>query len=135
MAKEMTDDEVMDYVFQKLFGDIDGIHARSMFPDEDGTEALGEKPESALNDQDRIPDAMKSYDKSDGGIDQDQDPLMEGAREGSRSPQNGDKDRGRSVDEMMNDTDDSEEEGGGRKKRLKGIGRFSPLMAQLHGDE
>lgn len=133
--KKMNDDEVMDYVFKKLYGDIDGIHAKSMFSGEDGTEALGETPESAINNQNRIPDAMKDASNDDGGLDLLDAPVMENAREGGRDPQHGDMDRGRSVDEMMSDTEDTGEEDGGKKKRLKGIGRYSPLMAQLHGDE
>jgi hypothetical protein len=136
MAREMKDDEVMDYVFKKLFGDIDGIHAQSMFPGEDGTEEDGGGVVEAVNDQDHLPDAMKSYKKSDGGVDQDKEAVMEGAREGSRDPQDGDMDRGTTINESMDNTDDTEEiGGGGKKKKLKGLGKYSNIMAQLHGDD
>lgn len=34
MAKRMSDDEIMDYTFNKVFGDLDGIRSGSMFSDE-----------------------------------------------------------------------------------------------------
>lgn len=33
MKKRLTDDEVMDYTYNKLFGDLDGIESGSMFSD------------------------------------------------------------------------------------------------------
>lgn len=44
MAKRMTDDEVMDYTYNKLFGDLDRIQSGSLFSDkEEATE--GKTPE------------------------------------------------------------------------------------------
>lgn len=34
MARKMTDDEIMDYTYDKIFGDLDGIRSGSMFSDE-----------------------------------------------------------------------------------------------------
>lgn len=35
MAKRLSDDELMDYTFNKLFGDLDGIRSGSMFSSEE----------------------------------------------------------------------------------------------------
>lgn len=35
MAKRMSDDEIMDYTFNRVFGDLDGIRSGSMFSDEE----------------------------------------------------------------------------------------------------
>lgn len=34
MARRLTDDEIMDYTYNKVFGDLDGIRSGSMFSDE-----------------------------------------------------------------------------------------------------
>ena len=36
MARRMTDDEIMDYTYNKLFGDLDNIESGSMFSDKEG---------------------------------------------------------------------------------------------------
>lgn len=35
MAKRLTDDEIMDYTYNKIFGDLDGIRSGSMFGQEE----------------------------------------------------------------------------------------------------
>lgn len=39
MLRKMDDDEAMDYAYKKLFGDLDNIHSKALFPGEE------EKPE------------------------------------------------------------------------------------------
>lgn len=36
MARKLSDDEIMDYTFNKVFGDLDGIRSGAMFSDEEG---------------------------------------------------------------------------------------------------
>jgi hypothetical protein len=100
MAKKMKDDEIMDYTYNKLFGDLDGIESGSMFSDEkDATQGAAENAG---------PPGVE-------GISLTIKPLMAGAAEGGRDPEGG-------------KPEDEEED------KLKGIGKMSPLMSQLHGD-
>lgn len=103
MPKRMSDDDVMNYVYSKLFGDLDGIEAHSLF-DEDGEGAVeGETPNAEPETQ------------SSGGVKITVEPLMGGAQES-----------GKPSDTEIPGTDDEEE----RSNRLASM---SPLMAQLHG--
>jgi hypothetical protein len=105
MVRKMSDDEVMDFVHNKMFNDLDGLESSHLFDegkdegDVEGT-APNAKPESS----------------NSGGVKITIEPLMEAGRE-SGKPEAGDDDR-----------EDAEED------RLKGIGGMSPLMAQLHGE-
>lgn len=101
MAKRMTDDEIMDYTYNKIFGDIDGIRSGSMFSD-DKESTQGTTPNAGTAGM--------------AGIDISITPRMAATTEDER-PSDG--------------TPEDEEE---PKDKLKGIGRMSPLMAQLHGD-
>lgn len=97
MARRMSDDEIMDYTYNKLFGDLDGIESGSMFSkDEDATQGAADNAGTPGVE----------------GINITVKPLMAGAAEGGRPPQG------------------EEEE---KEDRLKGIGKLSPLMSQLHG--
>lgn len=99
MAKRMTDDEIMDYTYNKLFGDLDGIRSGSMFSDK-------EEATQGAADNAGTPGVE--------GINITVKPVMAGAQEGGK------------PDDIKGD----EEE----KDKLKGIGRMSPLMSQLHGE-
>jgi hypothetical protein len=103
MVKRMNDDDVMNYVYGKLFGDLDHIEAGDMFDkdDADATESTKANAEPEM--------------KGSGGIKVTIEPLMAGAQESSK-PSSGD--------------DDQEDED---EDKLKGIADMSPLMAQLHG--
>lgn len=74
MAKRMSDDEVMDYSYNKLFGDLDGIRSGSMFS----------KEEEALNDP--APNAGTAGVE---GINITVKPLMAAAAESGRPPEGG----------------------------------------------
>lgn len=104
MAKRMNDDEVMDYVYSKIMGDMDGIEAKNLFDDEE----TGLESGTADN-------AEPASDNS-GGIEITVKPIMKSAVEGGK-PTDANRDGGEEEDD-----DD-----------LKGIGSMSPLMAQLHG--
>jgi len=106
MAKRMSDDEIMDYTYNKLFGDLDGIESGSMFS----------KKEEAT--QGAAPNAGTP---GMAGIELTIKPVMAGAAEGGRDPEGG-------KPESENEEDDE------KKDKLKGIGRMSPLMSQLHGE-
>jgi hypothetical protein len=69
MAKRMSDDEVMDYTYNKLFGDLDNIQSGELFNKEESK-------------QDDAPNA-----KSEGmsGISLTITPIMAGAKEGGRT--------------------------------------------------
>ncbi len=72
MAKRMNDDDVMNYVYGKLFGDLDGMESHAMF-DEGGDGAVeGAAPNAAPETQ------------SAGGMKITIQPLMVGAEEGER---------------------------------------------------
>lgn len=112
MAKRMSDDEIMDYTYNKLFGDLDGIQSGEMFKD---------GPESALESE--VPNS-KPESESSGGMKITIEPLMVGAREGGRDPQDEmSENKGTTIDEE----DDEDED------KFKGISKMSPLMAQMHG--
>lgn len=106
-VKKMNDDEVMNYVYGKLFGDLDRMESKSMNFDEGGEGAV----EGAV-------DNAKPESKESGGMKITIEPLMAGAQEGGR----------RTADVGTTEEDDEEND------RLKGIGGMSPLMAQLHGE-
>ncbi len=99
MARKMSDDEIMDYTYNKLFGDLDRIEAGSMFSDE-GKDTQGVAPNAGKAGIEGIELTVK--------------PLMVAAAEGGREPA---------------EEDETEE-----KDKLKGIGKMSPLMSQLHGE-
>jgi hypothetical protein len=108
MAKRMTDDEIMDYTYNKLFGDLDGIQAGEMFKEGDEVEA-----------------APNAESAGTSGIKLTIEPMMVGAREGGRDPQDEmSKKRGESIDEVDDEDEDD---------KFKGISKMSPLMAQMHG--
>ncbi len=105
MAKKMSDDEIMDYTFDRVFGDLDGIRSGSMFNDQ------GEGKSTQTNP------APNAGTPGLEGIDISIKPRMAGAAEGAK------------PDDLDGNLGKEEEE-----DRLKGIGRMSPLMAQLHGE-
>lgn len=103
MVKRMSDDDVMNYVYGKLFGDLDGIESHALF-DEDGEHAVEGANANAE------PESQGS-----GGVKVTIEPLMASVAEGEKMSSGDDED------------EDEEED------KLKGIGGMSPLMAQLHG--
>lgn len=102
MARKLSDDEIEDYTYNKLFGDLDGIRSGSMFS----------KEESATQGA-----ADNAGTPGMAGISLEIKPLMQGAAESGREPEGGEP----SPEDEEN-------------KRMKGIGKISPLMSQLHGD-
>lgn len=103
--KRMNDDEVMNYVYGKLFGDLDNVEAKNMFDDQ-GEGAV----ESA------VPNAEPEM-KGSGGVKVTIEPIMAASSEGSKPEK-----------PTTDDADEDEED------RLKGISGMSPLMAQMHRD-
>lgn len=102
MAKRLTDDEIMDYTYNKVFGDLDGIRSGSMFSQEEsGTQGA----------------APNAGTPGIAGIDISVTPKMAAAAEGGR------------PDDLNGNAGHDEDE-----DKLKGIGKMSPLMAQLHGE-
>ena len=71
MVKRMSDDDVMDYVYGKLFGDLDHIEADNMF-DKDGAATESAKPNA------------EPEMKGSGGIKVTIEPLMASASESSK---------------------------------------------------
>ena len=108
MAKRMTDDEVMDYTYNKLFGDLDHIESGSMFGDKK-SDTQSAAPNAGTPGLEGIELTIK--------------PLMKGASESGRPPEGGEP-----TPEMADAEDDDEED------KLKGISKMSPLMARLHGE-
>ena len=104
MAKRMSDDDVMDYVYGQLFGDLDHIESGHMFKEGGEGDAEGTKPNASPE--------MKGA----GGVKVTIEPLMAAAQE---------------SDKMSSGDDDQEDE---EEDKLKGIGGMSPLMASLHGN-
>ncbi len=104
MVKRMTDDDVQEYVYNKMFGDLDGIESHSLF-DKGGEEAVSGTADNA-----------KPANAESGGVKITIEPLMQATAEGGK---------------LSSGDDDKEEED--EKDRMKGIGDMSPLMAQLHG--
>jgi hypothetical protein len=100
----MSDDDVMDYVYGKLFGDLDGIESHTLF-DEDGEEAV----------EGEVSNAAPASQES-GGVKITVEPIMAAAQESGKPSD-------------TSTAGDEEEE----KEKLKGIADISPLMAQLHG--
>lgn len=105
MARRMTDDEIEDYTYNKLFGELDGIRSGSMFDDEGEGHGIQTNP------------AENAGTPGIEGIDISIKPKMAGAAESGRPPEGGEPSP---EDEDAND-------------RLKGIGKMSNLMGQLHG--
>lgn len=103
MARKMSEDEIMDYTFNRMFGDLDGIRSGSMFSDDEGA-TQGAAPNAGTPGLEGIDITIK--------------PRMAAAAENEK------------PDDLDNNLGMDEEE----KDRLKGIGKMSPLMAQLHGD-
>lgn len=100
MARRLSDDEIMDYTYNKVFGDLDGIRSGSMFSDEEGAT------------QSAAPNAGTPGIE---GIDISIKPRMAAAAENERK------------DDLDGNTGEDED-------KLKGIGKMSPLMEQLHGN-
>lgn len=112
MARKMTDDEVMDYTYNKLFGDLDGIESGSMFKESAGENGIQDDP------------ADHAGTPGVAGIDISIKPLMAGAAEGARNPEGGKPE----PEAMQPGGEDDEDD------KYKGIGKMSPLMQRLHGD-
>lgn len=110
MAKRMSDDEVNDYVYRKIFGDLDGIEADSLFDKNDAGLEGG------------VADNAEPNSDNSGGIEITVKPLMKGAIEGGKKT---DTNRDGAAEE--DDDEDDEDD------KLAGISGMSPLMAQLHG--
>jgi len=104
MAKRMSDDEIMDYTFNKVFGDLDGIRSGSMFD----SEGAGKSTQTDVADNAGTPGVA--------GIDISITPRMAAAAENEK------------PDDL--DANVGEE----KEDKLKGISKMSPLMAQLHGE-
>lgn len=104
MAKRLSDDEVMDYTYNKLFGDLDGIRSGAMFNSEG----------SGKSTQDDV--APNAGTPGVEGINITVKPLMAAAAENAK-PDDLDGNLGKDEDD-----------------KLKGIGKMSPLMSQLHGE-
>lgn len=100
MARRLSDDEIMDYTFNKMLGDLDGIRSGSMFS-KDGDATEGAAPNAGTPGIEGIDITIK--------------PKMAAAAENAKP-------------------DDLDGNLGEDEDRLKGIGKMSPLMAQLHGD-
>lgn len=83
MARKLTDDEVMDFTYNKLFGDLDGIRSGSMFG-EDESDIHGAAPNAGT--------------PGIAGIDISIVPKMAAAAEGGR-PDDLDGNNGRDEDE------------------------------------
>jgi hypothetical protein len=96
----MTDDEVMDYTYNKVFGDLDGIRSGQMFGKKE-SDTQGATPNAG--------------EPGMAGISLEIKPLMAAAAESGRP-------------------DDLDGNNGEDEDKLKGIGRMSPLMSQLHGE-
>lgn len=107
MVKRLTDEEVEDYTYNHLFGDLDGIRSGSMFDNEGEGRGIQTNP------------ASNAGTPGIEGISLTLKPLMAGAAESGRDPEGG-------KPEGENEEED--------KDKLKGISRMSPLMSQLHGE-
>lgn len=106
MAKRMSDDDVQDYVYKKMFGDLDKIESESLFKDSD----------SAVEG---VADNAKPESQGSGGITITVEPLMRSTAEGGKL--------------SSGDNDLDKEEDTDRKKGMMEISKMSPLMEQLHG--
>lgn len=103
--RKMSDDEVMDYTYNKLFGDLDRIESGSMFGTKE-SDTQGTAPNAGTAGMEGISITVK--------------PLMAGASESERPPEGGEPE--------PEDTEEIE------RDHLKGISKMSPLMSQLHGN-
>lgn len=104
MTKRMSEDEVQEMAYKRLFGDLDSIESRALFD--------GEKMDEVGH---TAPNAKPAMEGS-GGVTITVEPIMKGAEEGARE-----------TDDSAADDEET------KKDKLKGIGNMSPLMAQLHG--
>lgn len=109
MAKRMSDDEIMDFTYNKLFGDLDRIESDGLFKEKED--------EEKLEGSDKAKEEGKAGLE---GISLTIKPIMKGAAESGRPPEGG---------EPEGENEENED-----KDKLRGIGRMSPLMAQLHGN-
>ena len=109
MVKRMSDDDVQNYVYSKMFGDLDGIEAHSLFDEDEGTAGMHEIEGTAEN--------AEPASKESGGMKITIEPIMAGATEGEK-PTNS------AIEEDREDEEDD---------KYKGLSDMSPLMAQLHG--
>lgn len=105
MKKRMTDDEIMDHSFSRIFGDLDRIQSGELFSSK-GEDTQGAAPNAGTPGIEGIDITIK--------------PKMAAAAEGGRPPESG---------EPMGENEEEEEE-----DKMKGIGKISPLMSRLHGD-
>lgn len=105
MARRLTDDEVMDYTYNKIFGDLDGIESSNMFSDKK-EDTQGAAPNAGTPGIEGISLEIK--------------PVMKAAAESGRDPEGGAPDPANPEEEEAD--------------KLKGIGKMSPLMRQLHGE-
>lgn len=67
--KRMTDDEIMDETYNRLFGDLDQMRSGSMFNDDDG---------------DFKPPVPNAESSGISGVSVEIKPLMDGAQEGAK---------------------------------------------------
>ncbi len=83
----MTDDEVQDYVYQKLFGDMDGLESKALFDEEDpesaGLPAMPEEPKGGMS-----------------GVSVEVKPLMAAADEGKPEEEEEDEDKLKGISSM-----------------------------------
>lgn len=100
----MSDDDVQDYVYNKMFGDLDHIESKSLFDDDDAKEGDG------------MSDNAKPESQESGGMKITIEPIMRATAEGGK---------------LSSGDDDLDEEE--TKDRLKGICEMSPMMQQMHG--
>ena len=103
MPKKMSDDEAMEYAFNRLLGDMDGIESHALF-DEDGEKSVEGTAANA-----------EPETKASGGVKITIEPVMAAAQEGAKK-----------SDTPIPAEDEEEED------KLKGISRMSPMMAALH---
>jgi hypothetical protein len=87
MAKRLSDDEIMDYTFNRVFGDLDGIRSGSMFSSEKDA-AQGAAPNAGTPGIEGIDISIKPKmaaaaenerpDDLDGNLGEDEDDRLKG---------------------------------------------------------
>jgi len=87
MVKRMSDDDVQEYVYNKMFGDLDRIESKSLFSDKDSAVA-------------GIADNAKPESTETGGVKITIQPLMASAEEGGKPPLDEDEDRLKGIGGM-----------------------------------
>ncbi len=85
MAKRLTDEEIMDYTYNKVFGDLDGLRSGSMFSEDKGA------TEGA------VPDAGTAGLE---GIDITIKPRMLATAEGDKPEEEDEEDRLKGISKM-----------------------------------